>query len=91
MICKNCPAKISILRLDGNLKKALAIRLQFILTHEKNGYDHWLEHIKPRLTATRASQVDRMLKQRLQALKIVIWMLTPSMEREDDFPGFWKN
>ena len=79
------------MRIDGNLKKALAIRLKFILEEEQHGYDRWVEHIKPKMKKTLADQVERKLKQRIQALKITVWILTPSIERETDFPGYWKN
>jgi hypothetical protein len=91
IVCRKCPAKIPLLKLDGNVRKALALRLKIMLDVEQVNYARWQEAIKPRLTATRSSQMERMLKQRIQALKVVIWMLTPSMDREDDFPGFWKN
>jgi hypothetical protein len=89
MICRKCPARINLLRLDGNTKKALAIRLKCILEQEEQGYDHWLRIVKPKLKKTLADQLERKQKQKIQALKIVIWILTPPMERDNEFPGFW--
>lgn len=89
MICRKCPANIPILRIDGNTKKAIAIRLKIFLEEEQKGYDHWLRIVKPRLKKTLADQLERKQKQRIQALKIVIWLLTPPMERDNEFPGFW--
>jgi len=89
--CRKCPAKIPLMRIDGNTKRALAIRLKFILDEEEKGYAKWLERIKPTLKKTRAEQVERKIKQRIQSLKVTIWILTPPMDRETDFPGYWKN
>lgn len=89
MICRKCPARISILRIDGNTKKALAIRLKFILEEEEKGYDFWIRVVKPKLKKTLADQLERKQKQRIQALKITIWILTPPADRDHEFPGFW--
>jgi hypothetical protein len=88
-ICRKCPANIPLLRLDGNTKKALALRLKLFLEQEEQGYDHWLRVVKPKLKKTLADQLERKHRQRIQAFKIVIWILTPTMERDNDFPGFW--
>jgi hypothetical protein len=79
------------MKIDRNVKRALTIRLQAILDHEVAGYNSWKERIAPKMKPTLASTIDRSHRQRIQALRIVIWMLTPTMERNDDFPGFWKN
>jgi hypothetical protein len=91
MICQKCPAKIPLMRIDGNTKKALALRLKFILEQEQNAYSFWKEHVKPKMKPSKASIVERYFRQKIQSLKIVIWILTPSTERHDDFPGYWRN
>lgn len=90
-ICHRCPAKIPLLKIDKNVKRALCLRLQTILVDEERQYAYWLEHIRPKIKESRARLLDRKMRQQLQALRIVIWMLTPNMERKEDFPGFWKN
>jgi hypothetical protein len=91
MVCQKCPAKITLLRVDANVRRAIRIRLQFVYEEESRKHKWWEENIKPKMKATRAAQVERKFKQTLQALRITLWLLTPSMERTDDFPGFWKN
>jgi len=91
MVCHACPAKIPLMKINNGVKKAIAFRLQFILDEEQRLYQHWQDHIKQRMKPTRSGQVERAFKQRIQALRIVVWMLTPVMERKEDFPGYWKN
>jgi uncharacterized protein len=79
------------MKINNGVKKAIAFRLQFILDEEQRLYQHWQDHIKQRMKPTRSGQVERAFKQRIQALRIVVWMLTPVMERKEDFPGYWKN
>lgn len=91
MICRHCPAKISFVKINKGVKRALKVRLEFILADMIRNYTFWDENARRHLKATRQAQVERKMKQQIQALKIVIWMLTPSNERMEDFPGFWKN
>lgn len=89
--CRKCPAKIPLMRINNAVKKAIAVRLRHILEEEERGYLFWEERVKSQLKPTRAGQVERKIKQRIQALRIVIWMLTPLQDRDSDFPGYWKN
>lgn len=91
MTCQKCPAKLPLLKINKRVKRAIAVRLSHVLEEEMRGYQFWNDRIKGTMKATRAAQVERKMKQRIQALRIVIWMLTPPLERQSDFPGFWKN
>lgn len=90
-VCRKCPAKLSLLKINKGVKRAIMIRLNFILEEEIKSFESWKTRIRPKQKATLASTIDRRYRQRIQALRIVIWMLTPTMERNDDFPGYWKN
>jgi hypothetical protein len=89
-VCKTCPAKMPILKIDSNVKRALAYRLKFFLEEEERHLEHFENHAARHLGKTRAEYVRRDYRQRIQALRVVIWMLTPPLERTTEFPGFWR-
>lgn len=91
MICSRCPAKISLMKLDANVKRAIVLRLKLFLKEEEGQYARWLEVYKPRLKKTAASHIDRRFRQRIQAFKLVIWILSPRDDRDRHFPGYWSN
>ena len=68
-------------------KKAVRERLKLILENEQKEFQYFEEAVKEKLNLTRARQVERRFNKRCQALKIVIYMLTPYMERTDDVPS----
>lgn len=74
--------------MNEGVKRAIRVRLQVILDHEIKSFDHWIEVIKPKLNRTRQKQIDREHKKRIQAMRIVIHMLTPYLERTEDVPTF---
>lgn len=91
MICIRCPAKISLVKLDQNVKKALVVRLQHFLNEEERQYSRWTLVVRQGLKKTAADHIDRRWRQRIQAFRMVIWILSPYKDRDGDFPGFWTN
>lgn len=70
------------------VRRSIRVRLLSILDAEQKAHTYWGEHIKDKLNATRKKQVEREYNKRIQALKIVIYSLTPYLERTDDVPTF---
>lgn len=74
--------------MNEGVKRAIRVRLETILENEESMYRWWLENVKHKLNRTRQKGVDREFKKRIQALKIVVYMLTPFGERTSDVPMF---
>lgn len=70
------------------IRRSVRVRLICILESEQAAHEHWRECIKDKLNATRQKQVEREYNKRIQALKIVIYSLTPYLERTEDVPTF---
>ncbi len=71
------------------VKKAVRVRLQAILEEKEKGYLHWVNNIKNKLNRTRQKEVQRKQEKIIQALRIVIYDLTPMLERDSDLPIFY--
>lgn len=71
-----------------SVRRSVRVRLIAILEAEQKAHSFWTEHIKHKLNATRQKQVQREYNKRIQALKIVIYSLTPYLERTEDVPTF---
>ncbi|CAB4140685.1 hypothetical protein UFOVP402_58 [uncultured Caudovirales phage] len=83
--------KLPVSRIINNgVKRAIRERLLIILAEEQRQQQFWHENVAPRLNPTRKKQVIREANKRIQALKIVIYMLTPFYERTEDVPTFVK-
>ena len=70
------------------IRRSVRVRLICILDSEQKAFSYWIENIKDKLNATRRKQVEREYNKRIQALKIVIYSLTPYLERTEDVPTF---
>lgn len=82
------PPKLIMSKIINNgTKKAIRERLKIILSEEEKQYKHWEENVKHRLNPTRQKEVKRKFEKRIQALKIVIYTLTPFYEQVDDEPA----
>lgn len=74
--------------LTAGVKRAIRVRLEVILENEVQEYDRWKVVIRHQLNSTRQKQIEREFKKRIQAMKIVVHMLTPFWERTSDTPMF---
>lgn len=74
--------------INETVRRSVRVRLLSILDSEQKAHLYWKEHIKDKLNSTRQKQVEREYNKRIQALKIVIYSLTPYLERTDDVPTF---
>lgn len=80
--------KLPVSRIINNgVKRAIRERLLIILQEEEKQQQFWNDNVAPRLNTTRRKQVVREANKRIQALKIVIYMLTPFYERTEDVPS----
>jgi len=70
------------------IRRSVRVRLISILESEQKAHYFWVDHVKDKLNATRKKQVEREYNKRIQALKIVIYSLTPYLERTEDVPTF---
>ena len=61
------------------IRRSVRVRLISILESELEAHRHWNEYIKHKLNATRQKQVEREYNKTIQALKIVMYSLTPSL------------
>lgn len=68
-------------------KRAIRERLMLFLNDEVRQFERWNEVIRKKLNPTRAAQVERRFNKEIQALKIVIYKLTPFGDRVDDEPS----
>ena len=73
--------------LSENTKKAVRERLMMILDNHEKQFKRWNEIIKEKLNITRRKAIERKFNKEIQALKIVIYMLTPFFDRTDDEPS----
>lgn len=74
--------------MSESVKRAIRVRLEFLLENEEKAYDHWHLVIKDKLNKTRQKQIIREFQKKIQAVKIVIYWLTPYFERTEDIPTF---
>jgi hypothetical protein len=77
-------------KINRSVRLAVRQRLIMILTEEIQSYEGWLERIAPKLKATRRAQVRRVFKKRIQALRIVVYILTPRDIRDTDMPNLFE-
>jgi hypothetical protein len=75
--------------LDNNVKRAVKVRLELYLIQLEQEYKHYQDFIKHRLTPTRQAMVERAHKKKITALRIVLYMCTPHMERDSDIPNLF--
>jgi hypothetical protein len=75
---------------DSNVKRAIKVRLELLLEEQEKTYKHYLEFIKHRQTASRQAMVERAHKKKITALRIVLYMCTPHMERDSDMPNLFE-
>jgi hypothetical protein len=61
--------------------------LKVILATEEKSFEFWNDQTKHRMNFTRQAQIERRFNKRIQALKIVIYMLTPYTDRVEDEPA----
>jgi len=73
--------------MNEGTRRAVRERLKLILENEQKEFRYFEDSVKEKLNLTRARQVERRFNKRCQALKIVIFKLTPYMERTDDVPS----
>ena len=77
-------------KITKGVKLAIRERLKMILQDEEDKYNHFIERVSYKLTATRRSQVERSFKKRIQAIRITIYILTPMEMRDEDVPVLFK-
>ena len=75
-------------QINAGIKKAMVRRLTLLLDEHERQYEKWETQYKPRLNVTRQKDVSRRYEKNIQALKIVIYFLTPTNERVDNEPSF---
>lgn len=73
--------------INESVKRAVRERLKLFLAEEERRFNFFEDNIKHKVNLTRAKQVRRESSKRMQALKIVIHLLTPYYERGDDVPA----
>lgn len=73
--------------INESVKRGVRERLKLFLAEEERMYTFFNDHVKHKVNLTRAKQVIREHNKRMQALKIVIHMLTPYFERTEDVPS----
>lgn len=73
--------------MNEGTRRAVRERLKIILDDELKQFTRWQDIIKAKLNMTRAAQVERRFNKEIQALKIVIYKLTPFGDRVDDEPA----
>ena len=73
--------------INEGVKRGIRVRLKIILDNEERQLSHWNDAIRHQLNATRQKQVEREFTKRIQALRIVLHMLTPFFERTTDVPS----
>ena len=78
-------------KLTAGVRLAVRSRLLLFLDEEQRTYDRWKESIAHKLKSTRRSQVDRNFRKRIQAIRIVIWIMTPRELRDDDMPPLYES
>lgn len=74
--------------INETIKRAIRQRLEILLEDQQKQYRHWIENNKHKMNVSRQDQVERKFNKIIQAMKIVIYYLTPYFERMDDEPTF---
>lgn len=69
--------------MNASVKHAVKTRLDVMLEEEERAFTSWKERCERLLLKTRAQQIERNYMKRLNALKIVCWMLSPNGDRGD--------
>ena len=69
------------------VKRALRERLQVFLDDKEKAFLSWEENSRRRLNKTRQEAIERRFNKEIQALKIVIHMLTPYADRMEEEPS----
>lgn len=77
-------------KVTRGVKLAVRQRLITILEDEIRSYNHWKDHVAGKMKTTRRIQVQRAFKKRLQAMRIVIYILTPREMRDGDMPTLFE-
>lgn len=75
-------------RVNESVKRGVRVRLELLLEETLAQFNAWNERVRHRLNKTRQQQIERDYQKRIQALRIVIYMLTPTYERMTDEPSF---
>lgn len=74
--------------INETIKRAIRVRLELVLEDQEKAFQRWEENIKHKMNKSRQLQIERKFNKIISALKIVIYWLTPYMERTDDEPTF---
>ena len=72
--------------MNKSIKHACRSRLQVLLQDEETSLVTWHERHKKLINATRQKSVERNYHKRINALKVVIWMLSDYGQRDPDLP-----
>jgi hypothetical protein len=77
--------------MNQSIKRACRKRLEVLLGEEEKSFEKWkeisaLERHKAVFTVTRKKQLERNFYKRINALKIVCWMLSDLGSRTGDLP-----
>jgi hypothetical protein len=70
-------------------KRSTRERLLILLDNEESMYAHWRDNVAHKINPTNQKNIERKFHKRISALKIVIYMLTPYFERDQDEPVFF--
>lgn len=74
----------------GAVKRAIKWRLQFVYDHELKSYENWKDRMTMdfarHMSEPRKKVIDTAFKKRIQALRIVLWMLSENDSRSPDCP-----
>lgn len=76
-------------KITKGVRLAIRARLQLILEEEQSNYERWQGYIAPKMQRTKAKTVERAFKKRIQAFRIVIYVLTPREMRDTDIPNLF--
>lgn len=71
------------------IKRAVRERLQIFLDEKEKSFSSWNDNSRHRLNKTRQETVERRFHKEIQALKIVIHMLTAFSDRIEDEPSIF--
>jgi len=73
--------------MNKSIKHACRIRLEVLLADEERSFARWQDVTRRLMNATRQQQVERNYYKRINALKVVCWMLSDFGERTGDLPS----
>lgn len=73
---------------NQRIRRSLRLRLQLILEEEEKQLRHWNEVVRHNIRPSTAASIERKRVKHIQALKIVIHMMTPFYDRTEDVPSF---